>query len=121
MKEELGVGSKQSIRDIKILEQWTTVKQQIKPLLTPKHMVDQFEFSNARKDSDLFSSAKVPVHIDEQWFYCFRSGRTLHVLSGVEPPALFALSKTQIPKAMFLEAVAPPMKRANSMVKLDCE
>lgn len=50
------------------------------------------------------------IHIDEKWYYAFNTGAFLWIPPGIEPPCQYVLSKTHIPKVMFMAAVAVPTK-----------
>lgn len=113
VRGEFGVGSKETIQRILEEFEWGKVKQKLVPFLTPEHMRARYEHSLLWKDFPYSSSDKVVIHIDEKWFYAFRSGRTLYVPPGVEPPKLPALSSTQIPKVMFLGAAGCPRPDRN--------
>jgi len=111
VKDHFGVGSKCTIQKIIETEKWSDIRRYIKPFLTPAHMMDRKIWCTDRLKFFFFSEAKLYVRIDEKWFYSFREGKVLHCPPNTEIPKLFALSKTQIPKVMFLGAVAPPLPK----------
>ena len=106
VKDKFGVGSDTSTCEM--MQAWSKTKQSIQPFLTPTHIENRFKWCSERENVDFFDESKVSVHIDEKWFYAFRSGRVLYCPPNVEPPSVFALSKTQIPKLMYFGAIAPP-------------
>jgi hypothetical protein len=110
VKGEFGVGSKDTVQRILYECSWKRVKQHLRPFLTEAHMKARIEHAKAYQGFNYFTDRTVVVHIDEKWFYAFRNGRTLYVPPGVEAPSLPALSKTQIPKVMYLCAVAAPRR-----------
>ena len=106
VRDQFDVGSTTSIG--KIMKEWTKKRRSIQPFLTLQHMNDRLEWCQQRENVDFFDDNKVYCHIDEKWFYAFRAGRVMYCPPGVEPPEVFALSKSQIPKLMYFGAVAPP-------------
>lgn len=113
IKEKFDVGSRWTVRQIMQIEEWVKSKKYIKPYLTKEHELDRLTWSKNREKFDFFSPDKVVVHIDEKYFYAFRTGKVIYYPPDCEPPATTALSKTQIPKVMFFGAVAPPNKAEN--------
>jgi transposase len=116
MQDELGVGSTTTVTNLMDQLDYKKAKLTIKPSLTDGHAEDRLNWCRERETVDFFSEDCVRVHIDEKWFFCFRSGRTVYVPADAEPPHVFALSKTQIPKAMFFGAVAPPNKARDGKI-----
>lgn len=109
VQQKLGIGSKGTVNKILNGEFWGKHRQRVHPFLTEEHIKARLEWARRFIGFDYENSKEVRIHIDEKNFYAFRaSGRVLYCPVGVEPPALYALSKTQIPYVMFLGAVAAP-------------
>ena len=108
VKAKFGVGCLSTIQKIMMNQEWKKSKKYIKPYLSEEHETARLEWAEEREDTDFFSSDKVVVHVDEKYFYAFRTGKVVYYPPGCEPSATTALSKTQIPKVMFFGAVAPP-------------
>jgi hypothetical protein len=111
--QKFEVGSLSTIQNMMCSGGWSKSKIYIKPYLSADHELARLQWAESRKDFNFFSSEKVVVHIDEKYFYAFRSGKIIYVPKDCEPPTTAALSKTQIPKVMFFGAVAPPNASKN--------
>jgi hypothetical protein len=119
VREKFGVGCLGTIQNMMYGQEWKKGKKYVKPFLTDEHKQARLNWAEERVQFDFFSSDKV-VHIDEKYFYAFKTGKIIYYPKGCEPPATTALSKTQIPKVMFLGAVAPPneAKKFDGMIGL---
>src|SRR3546814_5290387 len=93
---------------------WRRVRQRIIAPLTTDHRAARVTHAEKWLNFSYAGDPTVVIHIDEKWFYSFRNGRTLYIPPDVTPPKFVALSKTQIPKVMFLGAVDRKSTRLNS-------
>lgn len=109
VREKLGIGSKSTVWRVIKDDEWIKVRSKVKPFLTPEHMRERYDWAQRFLAFDYVNGREVRIHIDEKCFDAFPTrGRVLYCPPGVDPPHLYALSKTQIPWVMFLGAVAAP-------------
>src|SRR3546814_7872420 len=108
VRHRFGCGSRPSIQRLMQDLGWRRVRQRIIAPLTPDHRAARVNHAEKWLNFSFAGDPTVVIHIDEKWFYSFRNGRTIYIPPDVPPPKFVALSKTQIPKVMFLGAVAAP-------------
>lgn len=114
MTEKSGaIVHKSTVQRAMQLEGWIVERQKTAPKLKDFHLQHRLNWCAARRAERREWSEKrmnvVEIHVDEKWFYAFRTGRWLYMPPGIEAPILECVSKTRIPKVMFIAAVANPI------------
>jgi hypothetical protein len=99
-----GVPSGEGCRKHCLKSGWTDTKQRILPWLSEEHMKRRAVWAA------LYSKQKwlAWVDVDEKWFYTIKLHGRRKRAPGQKLPPRFCKSKTNIPKVMFLSAVARP-------------
>ena len=118
MTDEMGFKvCRSTVRRAMVQEEWVRQRQKTRPHLLEHHISHRLDWAAARraeranwkKDKKIV----VDIHVDEKWFYAFKTGAWLYLPPGVEPPILVCKSKRFIPKVMFIAAVAEPRPEFN--------
>ncbi len=107
MANKLGI-PKTTLNDA-FQQEWRMVRQSTRPTLTPHQQQLRLDFANAHMEE----TWSAWVDLDEKWFHTVELGSHLRVPIGVEAPVKKVQSKSNIPKLMFLVAVAKPNKQHN--------
>jgi hypothetical protein len=111
----------------KVLKYFKSVRMQVKPALTERHMQNRVEFAyshmdSGKKDYCLLGSARTStedlyyfsqyntIHIDEKWFYMDKLNRKAFLTKNEKAKTIAVRNKNYIEKVMFLAAVTRPRK-----------
>jgi len=103
MTDEMGFKvCRSTVRRAMVQEEWVRQRQKTRPHLLEHHISHRLDWAAARraeranwkKDKKIV----VDIHVDEKWFYAFKTGAWLYLPPGVEPPILVCKSKRFIPR-----------------------
>ena len=116
MTEKGFAASASSVQRITQREGWAHRKLQTSPMLSAAHREARNKWCLARvREAAEEEAARargkyvVHVHLDEKWFHSQRVGGMLYMPADASVPVQRLFSKTQVPKVMFIAAVARPV------------
>jgi len=110
MRKEWGCGSISVVWRLAHNLGFQHLHMHLRPLLTQSHKEARLAWVEGllKLDRPFAEPNTVYVHVDEKWFFSPLPGRRVWVAPGEKPPTVPVNSKSHIPKAMFLAAVAKP-------------
>ena len=108
--------SASSVHRVTKREGWAHRKLRTMPMLSDAHREARYNWCLARNREAVEEEAAsargqyvVHVHVDEKWFYAQKVGGMLYMPVDAKAPVQRLFSKTQVPKVMFIAAVARPV------------